>query len=192
MKYPVFPLPIILLPNGVTRLRIFEPRYVRMVKEVMQADNCFILAMNGFADGEDVYQYGTKVRIVDFDQGSDGLLNIDIQGIERVAIENITVDDDGLRMGEVNAEPSWQISEAYETSAIDLMLAEELSDLFNKLPELKKFYQPEQLQDPVWVAQRWLEILPIPLSSKALVAYQQSFAQCQNFLHTIFKEHSSH
>lgn len=192
MKYPVFPLPIILLPNGVTRLRIFEARYIRMVKEVMQADSCFILAMNGFDENVDVYEYGTKVKIVDFDQGSDGLLNIDIQGLEQVAIQNIEVDEDGLRFGNTNTEPSWQVAESYETSAVDLMLADELTDLFNKLPELKKFYQSEQLKDPVWVAQRWLEILPIPLSSKALVAYQQSFAQCQSFLHTIFKEHSSH
>jgi len=28
---PIFPLPVFLLPGGVTKLRIFEPRYLKMV-----------------------------------------------------------------------------------------------------------------------------------------------------------------
>ena len=38
MQLGVFPLPIILFPNGITRLRIFEPRYVRLVKQAAAGD----------------------------------------------------------------------------------------------------------------------------------------------------------
>ena len=31
IELPLFPLSIFLLPGGITRLRIFEPRYLKMV-----------------------------------------------------------------------------------------------------------------------------------------------------------------
>ncbi len=31
VNLPIFPLPVFLLPKGVTRLRIFEERYLKMV-----------------------------------------------------------------------------------------------------------------------------------------------------------------
>lgn len=44
---PVFPLNAHILPGGKMRLRIFEPRYLRMVRENVSAEPAFAMAMQG-------------------------------------------------------------------------------------------------------------------------------------------------
>jgi Lon protease-like protein len=38
---PIFPLPVVQFPNAITPLHIFEPRYRKMLKDVMDADKTF-------------------------------------------------------------------------------------------------------------------------------------------------------
>src|SRR5262245_16728875 len=38
---PIFPLPIVQFPGALTRLHIFEPRYRKMLKDVMDGDRVF-------------------------------------------------------------------------------------------------------------------------------------------------------
>ncbi len=64
MQLGLFPLPLFLLPGGITKLRIFEPRYVRLVKESMANNQGFVLAMK---EGDELCPYGTHVDIIDFE-----------------------------------------------------------------------------------------------------------------------------
>lgn len=43
----------------------------------------------------------TRVTIIDFDRLPDGMLGITVQGMERVQIEDLWQEPDGLRIGEV-------------------------------------------------------------------------------------------
>ncbi|MBO0723962.1 MAG: LON peptidase substrate-binding domain-containing protein [Blastocatellia bacterium] len=38
---PIFPLPVVQFPNAITPLHIFEPRYRKMLKDVMEKDKTF-------------------------------------------------------------------------------------------------------------------------------------------------------
>jgi uncharacterized protein len=90
---PLFPLSAHLLPGGHMALRIFEPRYVRMVKEACAGNGYFVLCMlNSRGDqtsNEHIFPIGTLCKIVDFDLLDDGLLGINVEGVCCVSVGNI-------------------------------------------------------------------------------------------------------
>src|SRR3954462_12375771 len=77
---PLFPLNTVLFPGGPLPLRIFEARYVDMVRKCMREGAPFgvILIRAGQEAGEvaSVANIGTSARVIDFDQMPDGLLGI--------------------------------------------------------------------------------------------------------------------
>lgn len=80
----LFPLTSVVLPEGKMNLRIFEPRYIRMVKECSSKNMGFGVCLVG-NDGDpkevgNVSSIGSLVRIVDFETLSDGLLGITVVG----------------------------------------------------------------------------------------------------------------
>ena len=42
---PIFPLGIVVLPGNIQSLQIFEPRYLKMIKDVMRGDNQFVISL---------------------------------------------------------------------------------------------------------------------------------------------------
>ena len=64
MILPVFTLPIFLLPDGHTRIRVFEPRYLKLVRIASQ--NHGFVIYNSDKHNEDV---GSLVDIINFEQG---------------------------------------------------------------------------------------------------------------------------
>ena len=82
MNIPIFPLSIYLLPQGITRLRIFEQRYLNMVKNVHKT-NGFVISYYQDSPNLDIESkisaWGSWVEIVNFMQGDDGILVIDVK-----------------------------------------------------------------------------------------------------------------
>ena len=121
MKTPLFPLNALVCPGGRLPLRIFEPRYLDMVRDCLRNETGFIVVMlkeggteveesaakpsseNASVDNDPIYTVGTRVRIIDFDQGSDGILGIVVEGKERVNILSAGKQENGLWVGEVEA-----------------------------------------------------------------------------------------
>lgn len=101
----LFPLNTVLFPATFMPLQIFEPRYVDLVGRCMRDDAGFgvIAIMNGSETGRPAqpYDVGTRARIVDFDQGTDGLLEIMIRGEERFRLLDTSVQADNLLVGRV-------------------------------------------------------------------------------------------
>lgn len=164
MKLALFPLSAHLLPGGIMPLRIFEPRYQRMIAEVRQRE--FALCMLDLRQPEalrNMYPIATRVKIIDFDLLPDGLLGITVLGVDRVQITDLWQEDDGLRVGEVAPLPQWQSS---RLNAEQHPLARALQDVFNDYPEYAALYQRPDWDDASWVVQRWLEVLPIPVVQK--------------------------
>ena len=77
---PLFPLNTVLFPGGPLSLRIFEPRYLDMVRRCLKERGGFgvVLILEGLEAGVvgRVADTGTSARIVDFDTLPDGLLGI--------------------------------------------------------------------------------------------------------------------
>jgi len=80
MQLPLFPLSSIVMPGGIMKLRLFERRYIDMVTNCFRTQTGFGICL--IKDGNEAgapslpYPLGTRVSIVDFDQGDDGLLHI--------------------------------------------------------------------------------------------------------------------
>ncbi|MCE0557750.1 MULTISPECIES: LON peptidase substrate-binding domain-containing protein [unclassified Motilimonas] len=172
MKLALFPLPVFLLPGGKTQLRIFEPRYQRMVSESLKNQTGFGLCSFADVAQQQLMQAGTRVEIFDFDRFEDGTLSISIEGKDRFCIDNFTTDKDGLRQGKVTLLENWpprKVSKEHQFVA----------DSLAKLLRDHTLYQQQDLQQPLqdltWVCQRWLELLPMPAQKKQNLFMQLKF-----------------
>ena len=107
---PLFPLQTVLFPGSELRLRIFEPRYVELVRNSLRAGTGFgippIRRGNEAGTPATPYAVGTLARITDWDQGADGLLGIVVEGSERFEIIDTEVNPGGLLMAQVKWLPT--------------------------------------------------------------------------------------
>jgi len=102
---PVFPLGLVALPGTIQNLQIFEPRYIRMVKECMAKDHGFVIVFqNGSQKNEnyEISKKGSYVEIIDFNNLPNGLLGISVKSINKVAIKDLTQLEDGLHIAQIN------------------------------------------------------------------------------------------
>ena len=108
-ELPLFPLSGVLLPYGRMPLKIFEPRYLDLVRDSMKSDSPFgvvwirrgaEVAQRGRAAPQ-LGDYGTCARIVDWDQLPDGLLGITIEGGECFELFETSTRGNGLVVGQV-------------------------------------------------------------------------------------------
>ncbi|MCA0899229.1 LON peptidase substrate-binding domain-containing protein [Microbulbifer agarilyticus] len=101
---PLFPLNMALFPGVTLPLRIFEQRYLRLVTESLKSDTGFgvVLIRSGKEVGpSEVWPLGLYVRVVDWSQGEEGLLHIDVAGESRFRVLETHREEDGLLMAEV-------------------------------------------------------------------------------------------
>jgi uncharacterized protein len=161
----LFPLHMVLFPGGVLPLRIFETRYVDMVRNCMRSSSSFgvVLIRAGSEVGPaQAFQVGTAASIVDFNQLSDGLLGISCLGGQRFRITSGSVQADGLNLASVE----WL--EAEPVLSVPLRHAHLAELLESVLPRLGEAYanMDMKLDDAAWVGHRLAEVLPIPLAQK--------------------------
>ncbi len=101
----LFPLNIVLFPDGPLPLRIFETRYVDMVRRCMRESQTFgvvLIREGGEVGPAETFDVGTLAKIVDFHQLSDGLLGLSCVGGQRFRIRSRSRQADGLNLGEVD------------------------------------------------------------------------------------------
>ena len=100
-RVAVFPLNVVLFPGGLLTLRIFEPRYLRMVSECLKQQQPFAVATIVDAGPEAggvamTAPIATLAGIVDWEQGEDGLLHLVCEGEQRCQIHDLDVESDQL------------------------------------------------------------------------------------------------
>ena len=179
MNVPLFPLNAIVCPGGKLPLRIFEPRYLDMVKHCLKNDSGFVVVLlkpnenevevpdpsrqpAGSQGTSKIYRIGTLVKIIDFDQGEDGILNIVTQGISQVSIAEPHKCDDGLWTGDIET----QQEESF------VALPGEYSELCSVLqallqhPVIKELNLDIDYEDGRQVGWRLTELLPFDNSQK--------------------------
>ncbi len=163
----LFPLNLVLFPDGPLPLRIFETRYIDMVRRCLRDGVGFGVAL--IREGREVgpaatHDVGTLAEIRDFDALADGLLGLYCEGRRRFRILERSRQADGLHLGEVEylaPEPALAVPPRHARLA---RLLEEV------LPQLGAPYADLQmrLDDAAWVGHRLAEILPIKLAEKQL------------------------
>ncbi|MGI2260159.1 LON peptidase substrate-binding domain-containing protein [Shewanella sp. GXUN23E] len=184
MQLPLFPLRICLLPGGYTQLRIFEPRYQRLVSESLTHNAGFGLCMLS-DDGKQVLTFGTHCYITDFERLQDGMLGITVRGEQRFIINSMTTENDGLRRGTVSLLPQWPATRLPE---IDVRLGDTLRELLKQLPAQLQHYNNSDFMDLSWLCQRWLEIIPVSAKDKQTCIAADDHHRALEFIRTLFQE----
>jgi Lon protease-like protein len=192
----IFPLPLFLLPSGVTRLRIFEPRYLTMIAQGSDGRGFVIISDDKSIKGS-LPNWGTRVQVVDFHSGEDGLLVVDVQAMHLVSLSEMTRSKDDLLFAKTRHQVHWS-DLAIQPSLVAIShpkisiedtrphdLASVLKKLFGENHQLQKVYQQTYFDSPEWVSARFLEILPLSLNEKAKFIDALSLEQTKTFLYSL-------
>ena len=165
----LFPLHTVLFPGGPLPLRIFEPRYLDMVRNCTREQQPFgvLLIEEGADAGPEASTattatVGCSARIADFYTLPDGLLGISCVGERKFRVERAWRAADGLNMGEIEwlaPEPAIPLPQGYAQFGATVQRA---------LAELADHYQhvEKKFDDAAWVGARLTELLPIELNDK--------------------------
>lgn len=165
-KLALFPLNIVLFPGGLSPLRIFEPRYLRMVSECLRNQEPFAVAsiIDGVEAGgiATTMSRGTLARIIDWEQHEDGLLGLLCEGEQMFTLGAVSVEHDQLQRAEIVRRPPEPEQELPEQLA---WMAQMLNDL---LPQVGAPFDRLIQENPSanHVAGRLIELLPLPLRTK--------------------------
>lgn len=161
-EIPLFPLNAVLFPGSTLGLRVFELRYIDMVRECSRNDGEFgvCLIMDGQEAGEPTLPaaVGSFARIIDFDTLPDGLLGISVTGTTRFRVQKTRIRSNGLVIGEVRRwpdEPDVQVPVEFSLLPTILeRLAEQAGLSWRNGPR-------ERYEDASWVGFRLAELLPL-------------------------------
>ena len=167
---PLFPLNVVTFPNGVLPLRIFETRYLDMVRGCLRNSAPFgLVASRKTEQGWPFHSVGTALNIIDADVVELGLMNIRCRGMQRFRVVAAKQQADGLWVGEVEdiaEENEVAIPEDLQSTGTFLrQLMESLVEQGLNESQLP-FLKPYRFDDCAWVSGRWCEILALPLADK--------------------------
>jgi uncharacterized protein len=162
LDLPLFPLGTVLYPGGQLTLRIFEPRYLDMIRDCARTGTAFgvCLILKGQEVGEPALPaaIGTLASIVDFHNRDDGLLGILAQGGERFRVARTRVRSDGLVRGDI--EP-WPAEPAQEVPVEFALLQTILERLIENLAPHWRNAPRHLYDDASWLGFRLAELLPL-------------------------------
>jgi len=159
---PLFPLSTVLYPGGRLDLRIFERRYLDLIRDCTRNHSpfgvCLIVRGNEAGPPALPAAFGTTARIEDFSTLPDGLLGIVARGERRFHVDRTRVRDNGLIVARVTFE---------QPEAVQPVPAEfgVLSTILSRLAEQVGGELGDAAQacfdDAAWVAFRLAELLPL-------------------------------
>ena len=175
-QLPLFPLGSVLYPDGLLPLRIFEVRYLDMVRKCHDAGAPF--GVVALTQGHEVRQpgateafhgVGTLAQIEEFSNPQPGLLVIRCRGTARFRIDEQQQLRHGLWVADVtqlDADQTVPVPDDLKPTADALgQLIQTLQTQGLALSDLP-MQPPWRLDDCGWVANRWSELLPLPLDVK--------------------------
>jgi len=167
---PLFPLHAVLIPGAQLQLRIFEPRYLDLVRQCGRDDSGFgvCLIIEGDEAGKPSLPtaLGTEARIVDFTTLPDGLLGITVQGGRRFHVERTRVRDNGLIVADV----TWLEEPMPTPLAIEYdLLAALLRRLIEHMGGVHARADAAAYEDASWISWRLAELLPIALADRQVL-----------------------
>jgi len=181
----LFPLPAVLLPGAALGLRVFEPRYLDLVRECGRQGSgfgvCLLLPGEGGEDGTAAAPaaYGTEARIEDFGN-DDGLLTLRVRGRRRFRVLRTRMRSNGLMVGEIQwRDPDPDDELRPEHALLGLLLQRILDQAGGEHAGAT----PAQLDDAAWVGWRLAELLPVTdLQRQQLLQEDDPHARLQQLL----------
>jgi len=204
MQLPLFPLNTVLFPAGVLPLRVFEARYMDMVRQSMKTTSPFgvVLITKGGEVGVPAVteSIGTLARIAAWDMPQLGVLHLRAIGGDRFRIVHRQVQPDGLQVATVETiapDVDLLLDAEYQPCAdlLQRVIADigsqrtdqdaSTDDPINSMP----FEPPFRLDSSVWVGNRLCEFMPIPLSAKQKLMELRDAGSRLELVHRYLKQH---
>ena len=173
---PLFPLGTVLFPDGLLPLRIFEVRYLDMIGKCHKAGAPFGVVSLSHGNEvrrpgmtEEFASIGTLAAIEEFTSPQPGLLLIRCRGTTRFRIDRREQLRHGLWVADVtqigNDQPVPVPTDLQPTANALQRLIQTMKDSDVPAEDLP-MQPPWQLDDCGWVANRWSELLPLPIEAK--------------------------
>lgn len=170
---PLFPLGAVLFSKSYIPLHIFEPRYVRMIEEAIEADTGFgvVLIRVGsevFQEGQEgaptIFETGTLASIKSHNRLQDGRYEVLAEGGPKFRVLSSWQEEDRLLMGEVELIPDEPKRELREIDLPLTVLLRQAESRFRiKFPEM-------DYEDATDVSYRLAQCLGLdPLMSQSLL-----------------------
>jgi uncharacterized protein len=173
---PLFPLGSVLYPGSVLPLRIFEVRYLDMIRRCIENDAPFGIV--SLTKGHEVVQpgqseafaqVGTLATITHHLSPQPGLRVIRCCGQQRFRTSRIERLKHGLWIADVSYLPEdSSVSVPQELQSCRSTLESVLSRMTDatRADLFPGQATDEQLSDCSWLANRWCQLLPLPLEMK--------------------------
>lgn len=183
---PLFPLGTVLFPQGMLPLRVFEVRYLEMIGQCLHTGEPFgiVLLSRGHevrqpGQAEVLSDVGTCVTIVTHQRPQPGLIHIECQGQQRFRLHERRQKKNGLWVGNVQLlppdDPVWTVPDDLLPAArllsqlmsegTDRAHAADASGLGAQQAS-RLYLSSPHFDQSGWVANRWCELLPLPLHQK--------------------------
>ena len=155
----LFPLQTVLVPGAKLGLRVFEARYLDLVRECGRNGSGFgiCLVLEGREGAPAIpAAFGTEALIEDFGTGDDGLLTLRVRGARRFHVARTRVRDNGLLVGDIEWRPP---DPRVLLRPEHALLSTLLQRILEKTGDFG--FGEERLDDAAWVGWRLAEILPL-------------------------------
>lgn len=169
---PLFPLNTVLFPGGRLGLKVFEARYLDLMSACLREQRPFgVVALRSGQEvrqGDDSVAFetvGVLAELVEVDSQRPGILQVRGRGTQRFQVEASRQQADGLWLARTRLlPPDEPVAPAASQHETVRGLANAIASL--KAQGAEPFDAPYHFELAGWVANRWCEILPIPLAAK--------------------------
>ncbi len=167
---PLFPLQTVLVPGASLGLRIFETRYLDLVRDCGRSGTGFgiCLIIDGLEAGVPAVPaaIGTEARIEDFGSTDEGLLTLRVRGGRRFHLQRMQTRSNGLVVGDVewcDPEPDDELRPEHALLGTVLQrVIDQAGGEFAKVP-------PMRFDDAAWVGWRLAELLPLSNAQRQML-----------------------
>jgi uncharacterized protein len=173
---PLFPLSTVLFPGGLLSLRVFEVRYLDMIAKCRKAGAPF--GVVSLTEGSEVRQpgsteafaqVGTLATIHEIESPQAGLMLVRATGAQRFRITASDQLKHGLWVADVErlqSDMAVAVPEDLQPTAEALQRLIQSLQLRPGAAASMPLLPPWKLDDCGWVANRWCELLPLPVPLK--------------------------
>lgn len=183
---PLFPLHAVLVPGAALDLRIFERRYLDLVRDCGRNGGgfgiCLILDGNEAGAPATPSAFGCEALIEDFDTTPDGLLSLRVRGRRRFHVLRTRVRDSGL----VVADIEWREDDPAASPRLrpeHALLAELLRRILSQVGNGGSEPAPLLFENAAWLGWRLAELLPLSMPQRqALLQLDDPHARLQRLL----------
>lgn len=198
---PLFPLHTVLFPDALLPLRVFEARYLDMVRACLRESRpfgvCLIkrgeeIAVDGAATVPE--NVGCLARILDCDVEQVGVLSLTVGGTRRFRLESWQVQSDGLLVAPaaqiIEADPPLEdLARLPKLAACSEVLERILATLSERQPARPPFVGEARLEDAGWVSNRLAELLPFSLKMRQKLMALEKVDARLDIVHQFMQQH---